>query len=201
MYTNRTLIEQYLGNDTDFSGIDSFVTTVIGAVKSYIDVLTGTTFEGASSLKLYDGDGANSVFVDPFTGTPSLVRILEDDGSVVATLVSGAANDYLAYPLNSTVKNEILLTGNGQLGRLGRGQRLEVTATFGDTATVPADVQLAATMLAAKVLQNNIPVDGQNKQSESLGDYSVTYATNQVSSAAATINAELLLAPYIQYVI
>jgi hypothetical protein len=160
---------------------------IIAAVKAWIDRYTGKTFEAVSETRYYDSKGGTDILIDAFVGSPTVV-ILSENGSVASTLTEGSGSDYLTLPFNSTEKNIIRLTGLGSYSRFPSGRRLKVTANFGFSTTVPADVQLAATKLAASLLQ-----DGNQGiiTSVRLGDYSATYATLDEKAEALGITNTL----------
>jgi hypothetical protein len=204
-YTSRQKVEQYIGDD--LSDIASEVTNWIASVKAWIDRYCGRTFEAASETRYYDGNGKSRIFVDPFVGTPTEVSLLNLDGTTHATLTEGATNDYVAYPLNSTEKNEIVLMQGAAIRRFTRAyfedilddedigrsdaeedrRLLKVTADFGASATVPADVELAATKLVAQIAEKRLK--GGPLASESLGDYSHSFGEfNETADALGVYN-------------
>ena len=167
-YTDKGNIQEYLNVDIA-SSFDSAITEWIQAVELWINRYTGKSFEvGAETTRYFDTCGGKSVFVDTFTGTPSEVSMISSDGNVEATLTEGHTNDYLRYPLNTSEKNEIVLTANSRHGRFGHGSsRLKITATFG-YGTVPKDIQLVATKLVAAIVEKGLK--GGKLASVSLGD-------------------------------
>jgi len=172
-YTTEGNIEKYLG--VDISGLSAFITTVIAGVQKWIDNYTGKTFEAAAeTTKYYDGDGSSDIIIDSFTGTPSEVSILEVDGDTRDTLEEGHGNDYLAYPLNETEKQRLVLTDNSSAGSFPKRIRsIKVTAYFQVDTSVPADVELCATMLAAKIIEK--PLKGGPIKSQKVADLSFTF--------------------------
>lgn len=210
-YTTRSKIEQYLS--ADLSAIDSLVTEWISAAKLIIDKYTGKTFEVAAETRYYDGNGSDRIFIDSFYGVPTTVALLNYDGSVDTTLVEGADQDYVAYPLNTIEKNELVLMPNARRQFFSRAfdnilddenpqadqnikRLIKVTANFGTSATVPADVALAATMIVAKVAEKGLK--GGTPASESLGDYSISFKSEAVATNPSDLSPEItaLLDPY-----
>lgn len=186
-YTTKAKVDALYGTDIPQATFDA----LLASVKAFIDRYCGKTFEGGSATKIYDGNGRDEILVDSFYGSPSSVKILNSDGTDYETLTEGQANDYVALPLNSSEKNMIRLTGNGFWGRFAnRESVLSVTATFGFAASAPADIELAATQMVGELYSGN---QGDVK-SESLGDYSVSYA--DVGSAASKISATNILDLY-----
>lgn len=187
-YTTRQKVEAL--TKLDLSAIDSSVTVWIASVKAWIDRYCGRTFEAASASKYYDGNRSDRLLVDPFIGVPTEVLLLNHDGSTWMTLTEGAGADYVAYPLNETEKNQIVLMPNARAGIFARAfeniiddtdmeqetdikRLVKVTASFGASTTVPADVEMAATMLVGKIAEKR--EKGGDLQSESLGDYSHSF--------------------------
>lgn len=187
-YTTRSKIEAYTGSN--LAAIDAHVTAWIASVQAWIDRYCGRTFEAALGTRYYDGNRRDRILVDPFIGNAT-VLLLNYDGSTWLTLTQGAGNDFLPYPLNSTEKNELVLMPNAKTGVFARAfenildeideetdadikRLISVTATFGASATVPADVELAATKLVASIAEKS--TDGGDLVSESLGDYSHSFA-------------------------
>jgi hypothetical protein len=200
-YTTLAKINDYLGSD--LTSISTSVTAWISSAKAWIDKYTGKTFETAvASTKYYDGNGSDRILIDSLVGTPSEVSILDSQGNTQQTLVLNT--DYLLYPLNTTEKYEIRFIRSidwdwaemEEWPKFYKGnKRLKVTADFWASATVPADIELAATMLVAAVagqaLSANLGSDGGGGavKSESLGDYSITYASAdaQIGSTAESL--------------
>jgi hypothetical protein len=159
------------------------VTEWIASVKAWIDRYAGRTFEAAATTKYYDGNGSDRIIVDSLVGTPTEVSILDSQGNVQQTLVLNT--DYLLYPLNTTEKYEIRFIraldweyweGFDEWPIFYKGdKRLKITASFGASTAIPADVELAATKLVAKIVENRLAGTTGSVKSESLGDYSVSF--------------------------
>lgn len=185
-YTTQAKVEAYA--NIDLSSVSSQVTFWISAVKAYIDKYVGKTFEASSETRYYDGNGEACIMVDPFVGSPT-VTILNQDGTDFRTLTEGADEDYILYPLNKTEKYEIRLSLGNSIGSFPCFQRaVKVTATFGEATTVPDDISLVATMMVAEIARART---GGEAQSESLGDYSITYV--DVSKSANLVGANVIL--------
>ncbi len=171
-YTTPTKVEQMFGLTLSGASLAA-VNDIILAVKAFIDRYCGKTFESASEVRYYDGNGKHCILVDSFTGTPT-VLVLNSDGSTDRTLTEGQGNDFITAPYNSTEKNEIVLTGYGWFTAFPNGKhRIKVTANFGVSASVPADIQFAATKLAGQMYQD---ANEGVITSIRLGDYSATFA-------------------------
>ncbi len=187
MYTTQAKVEQYL--NTDLSAVSSEVTNWIASVKAWIDKYCGKTFEGSSeTTRYYDGNGKQRILIDSFIGIPSEVSILEVDGTVHLALTEGQSEDYIIYPLNETEKNELALVASANILSFLRGKRrLKVTAVFGASTTVPADVELAATKLVGTIAEKR--TKGGETKSEKLGDQTLTYKEiNEEADALGIFN-------------
>jgi len=163
---------------TDIGSVfDTQVEYWINAAEIYINNYTGRRngFEEAvASAKYYDGNGKREIDIDECTEITS-VEILELDSSDVEfTLTAGAGNDYIAYPYNDTPIYRIKLLHTATVGAFFSGKkRIKITAKWGYKSTVPKDIELAATILAASAIEPGLK--GGKIKNESLGDYSVAF--------------------------
>jgi len=107
-------------------------------------------------------------------------------------LTEGAGADFVSYPLNETQKYELVLMPNASIGVFARAfenllddddaaggadvkRLISVTAAFGASTTCPADVELAATKLVAKIAEKRLKGSDGKVTAESLGDYSISF--------------------------
>ena len=167
-YTSKTILENYILQTID-STFDTQLNLWMESIEAFIDRQTGRNFKADSNetIKLYDGNGEFDILIDDFivsTGHPEL----KIDDNVIAT------TDYYAYPPNTEKKNRIKFV-NGFF--TSGNQNVSVKAKWGYSAAVPADVQLAATILLAGVL--NYSNKARVVRSETIGSYSVTYDTDK----------------------
>lgn len=205
-YTSQTIIQQYLNRSLSANEI-AFLTTLLPAVDSWINNYIGNTSFGAgASTRRYDG-GLPCLRIDPATEVTA-VELLDMYGNVVYTYAY--PGDYELEPLNETVKTEIRFRSTinydeyseyeGQAaGRPPKGiGNVRVSAKFqGDS--VPADVQLAATRLAAIIMASSTNLEGL--KSEEIEGHKLVYNTSEtvkdlddVAASDPTIKA--LLSPY-----
>ena len=172
-YTTQSKVEQY--TNYDLSAVSSEVANWILSAVAFIEKYCGKVFESASETRYFDSDGKDRILIDAFTGAPTTVTILEVDGTTQQELTEGAANDYVAYPLNSTEKNELVLLPEAVVRNFTKGKRrLLVTASFGGSSSVPADIELVTTKLVARIADRRMK-GGDSKQ-ERLGDYSIAFS-------------------------
>ena len=195
MYTTETKVENYLMIDIDPS-MSSQISDWISAVERYINDYTERKngFESAAATaKYFDGNGLREINVDEFVSLTS-VQVLESNGGDVEwTLTEGWENDYIAYPYNDTPQYRLQLTTNSQIGAWFSGEkRIKITAVWGYSSTVPKDIELAATMLVASIVEKGLR--GGTVQSESLGDYSISYGN--VDATAEVMGVKKILDKY-----
>ena len=177
-YTTQAKILEYLGLSALPSPLTS-LTNFINAVQKYIDNYCNRKFEQESATsKLYDGDGCGNLVIQDDILTLSKIEILDEDGDVEYTLDS--SDDYFLYPANETPKKEIVINkDNAPIGIFPSGnQNIKLTGTFGNSATVPDDISLAATMLVAGIIEDNYVNATGDIKSEKLGEYEVTFDTS-----------------------
>lgn len=180
-YSSQTLIEKYLQRSLSADEI-TFLTTLLPAIRLWLDrILSSTFYEVDASTRYFDG-GGETVDIDPCTAITAVKSVdNEHDTSSDYTNLT----DYVAEPQNQTVKNELV----HRAGRFPRGSgRIAVTAKFSEyDGAIPQDIQLAATRIAADVLQAGKTSAVGNVQSESLEGHSVTYRNpNEIIDKVAT---------------
>ena len=180
-YTSQTLIEKYLQRTLTADEV-TFLTTLLPAIRLWLDRVLASHFaEVEESTRYFDG-GTETVDIDPCTAITA-VKSVDNEHDVNSTLTN--LTDYVAEPQNQTVKNELVKrygsfpSGNG---------RIAVTAKFSEyTDKVPEDIQLAATRIAADLIQAGKTSAVGNVQSESLEGHSVTYRNpNEIIDKVAT---------------
>ena len=174
-YTSKSRIQNFLLITIDDS-FDTQISEWIASVEKWINNYCGREFETeTATYKLYDGNNTSELLVDDIL-TVTKIEILDQERNVDETIDS--TDEYWLYPANESPKWKIVIDSrNAPIGIFPSGhQNIKITGTFGYSATVPADVELAATkMVAAIIRESGTDVTGRIK-SESLGDYSVTFA-------------------------
>lgn len=182
-YTTKDKVEQYLGGDSISENIDHY----IEAMSRYMDQATDRTLvvdtSGDAEERKYDGNGTPKLLVDDFVSLDSLV--------VSSNTVPSSS--YVSYPANKGYSNEIVITG----GTAFYKDRLNVVLTgyFGrfasaDGEEVPFDIEHACTVLVAGIIQNTDSPNGVVK-TESIGRYSVTYASDKQAKDFEMANATI----------
>ena len=173
MYTTKSKIEKYLNVDISAS-FDTQIDAWILSVKNWVDKYCGKTFESSSSVKYYDGNAERILDIDDCSSVPTEILILNLDGTTDSTLAEGADNDYLVYPRNEDVKNQIRLVTGSRIGNFPmRDSSVKVTAPFGFSASVPEDVGLVATKLVGEIVKEGLK--GGKISKITLGDYSADF--------------------------
>ena len=169
-YTDKGNIQNYLLTLIDNS-FNNQVDDWICSVEDYIDQQTGRNFIAATvaTVKLYDGDGSNEILIDDCVSVTDL-EILTTEGEVVLdTLVQG--EDYFLEPANDTPKQSIRLYGY----KFTKGiQNIKVTAKWGYSTAVPADIKFAATVLVSNIINFSNQSEGEINNM-SIGSYSVSF--------------------------
>lgn len=180
-YTNTTLISNYLQR-TLTTEETTFLTTLIPAIQMWLDRALSSHFDEVDETTRYF-DGCDRILdIDPCTAITA-VKSLNNDGSDAYDYTAG--QDYMAYPLNETVKRELVK----RHGEFNEGPKsMAVTAKFSEyDGGVPQDIQTAATRIAADVIQAGKTSSVGNVQSESLEGHSVTYRNpNEIIDKVAT---------------
>ncbi len=173
MYTDKGTLQRYLAVDIE-SDYDSLITQWIEAATKWINRYVGFSFEiTVREDRFYDGSQTCKQETDRFFGSMT-VEILNPDGTVHTTLTEGQSNDYLAYPLNETQKNHLVLANAASIGVFpGRRSSVKVNAKFGHSSSVPEDVGLVATKLVAAIF--NEAIKGGKVSSQEIGDQKITF--------------------------
>lgn len=179
-YANEGHVENYLTIDIDNS-FSAQISDWAEAVDLYIDKYCGRTFSNtASEVRYYEGKGGRDLDIDNFVSLSS-VEILEPNGNDTAsTLTEGQGDDYVVYPYNTTPKYRLQLTNVARIGAWPTGlKRIKITGEWGEAST-PKDIVFAATVLLSGIVEKGLK--GGSIQSESLGDYSVTFREMDIIS-------------------
>ena len=167
MYTTKENIEAYLLKEIDPT-FDSTIESWIEAIEAHINNITGRTFEAdeAASTRLFEGGGKQRLIIDDCIQV-TLVEIGDTYGESFETV---ASDDYTLLPLNTTPKTVVAL--RRQAWPVGTHR---ITAKWGYSANVPADITFAATVLVAGIVNEQTKV-GNAIKSEKIGNYAVTYS-------------------------
>lgn len=170
-YTTRAEVENYLLITVDPS-FHAQVDKWIESIEAYIDKLTGRNHQPATgqtaSTRLFDGNGTSNLYIDD----ASEITKVEYGGEGQWTEIAVA--DYLKYPAQGGAIRRVYLPA----GVFPRGyQNVRITAKWG-WQTVPADINFAATVLVAGIINNAYASEGEIS-SITIGPYSVSYKDQQ----------------------
>lgn len=176
-YTNTSNISYFLQRSLTANESSALSGFILAAVDKWIDFILSSHFASVSeTTRYYDGDG-HTVDIDPVQSVTE-VKSIHDDGTDSYDYTLNT--EYVLEPANETVKREIVKRGWDH-NRFPRGlRRVAVTGKFTEydfaNGVVPADVVLAATRLAAGVLNaGKVASTAGNVDSESLEGHSIKY--------------------------
>lgn len=177
-YTNQTNMSQFLQRSLTANEIAALNAYILNAVDKWIVRLMQTTFANVGATTRYYDGGWHTVDIDPVQQV-SQVKSVNNDGS--DSYLYTENTEFVLEPVNETVKREIVYRGRSSYPRGQR--RIAVTGKFSeydyDAGAVPADVIMAATRLAAGIINaGKTASTGGNIQSESLEGHSISYDTS-----------------------
>ena len=197
-YTTKTAIENYILQDIDASfnsQIDSWIT----AVENIIDKITGRNFvaDSVASARVYDGDDTQELLVDECIAVTKVEVGNDSYGSTFTEVASTGSDKYFLKPDNYASKAlpiyKVVLNARCFPGGI---QNNRITAKWGYSASAPADIQFAATVFVAGIL-NQQRQGGDEIKSESIGNYSVSYNTDKNGNSWADFErAQQILSAY-----
>lgn len=197
-YTSKGNIEKYLGVTIDGT-LDAFITLLISFAEEYI-IMTcsnevggrwfGTGDDEEEATRKYDGNGLMRLYLDD---------VREISEVTVDGIEFAADTGYIAYPLNAeadelpfeyielvqpnssamlnTNSRMQAMVGSDQFRFTERQANVLVTGKFGYSPDVPPTIEMAALKLCAAVIKENIgDTDLKEITSETLGEYSATFA-------------------------
>jgi hypothetical protein len=196
-YTTAQKVKNYMQiTNFNHAGVNLSITDWIIAASDWIDNYCGRTFTAETSTKVYDGQGKYQLVVDDFT-TITRIETLDEDGAVDEYTTD--KTDWYTYPVNTKPKHRVDLNrlSNDFMGAFPSGQQnIKIYADWGFESSVPKTIELVCTMLVSELVKNN---DQQttNMDSESLGDYSVSYG--DIDRAAAELGAKEMLDQYLRF--
>ena len=197
-YTTKAAIENYIMQEIDES-FDAQVESWIEAVEKIIDKITGRNFvaDSVASARLYDGDDTQELLIDECVAVTKVEAGNDSYGSTFTEVVSTGADRYFLKPDNYASKElpiyKIVFNARCFPGGM---QNNRITAKWGYSAAVPADIEFAATVFVSGIL-NQQRQGGDEIKSESIGNYSVTYNTDKNGNSWADFErAQQILSAY-----
>lgn len=185
-YTTIENIENYILQEIE-EAFQPQVEAWIAGVERVIDQITGRNFvaDEVASARLYDGDGSDDLLIDDCIAVTEVATGNDSYGGGFTIVPSTGADRYFTYPANHDVLS-IPITKiklNARCFTHGN-QNNKITAKWGYSEEAPADIQFAATVFVAGILNQNRQ-GGDQVKSESIGNYSVTYNTDLGSDSWA----------------
>jgi hypothetical protein len=178
-YTDAAAISAYLGR-TFTADEEAQATVCATAASGLIDRYTGQTWVGTSIVAEQHTVFGPYVYLDrtPMTAISAVTARSLDIGAVPTTLAAGS--DY-----------ELLDTSRGLL-RVGVADRSLVAVSYTAPGTVPAEVGLAATMLAAHLLAKGPSDDGAfGLKAVRMGTFEVQYQNDPAPGAGSALPPEV----------
>ena len=177
-YTTQAAVEGYLLETIPDSLVPRFE-EYVSAVGMFIARYTGRQFvaEATATARVYDGDDTSEILTDECVAVTKVERGNDSFGGTFTELTLGGSTGYVLLPNNAAARNlpfrKVLYRGG--LWACGE-QNNRITARWGYSITPPADIQFAATVFVAGIINAQQPNAGQ-VSSEKIGNYSVTYKT------------------------
>jgi hypothetical protein len=197
-YTNESKIENYLLQDIH-SSFSTQIDSWIEGVEKIIDKITGRNFiaDSTASARLYDGDGSTELLIDEAIAITKVEVGNDSYGANFTEVVASGADRYFLKPDNYAAKelpvHKIILNARTFTSGI---QNNRVTAKWGYSAAVPADIEFAATVFVAGII-NQHRQGGDEIKSEKIGNYQVTYNTDDKSNSYADfVRAQEILKAY-----
>lgn len=197
-YTTKEKLENYLLKDID-SSFSTQIDEWIDGVERIIDQITGRNFKADSSVsaRVFDGDDTNELLIDDCVEV-TLVEAGQDSyGGTFETITSTGSSRYFLDPANYSAKGVPItkITLNGRIWGNGK-QNHRITAKWGYSTNVPKDIEFVATVFLAGVLNQHM-LGGNQIKTEKIGNYSVTYNTDDGNDSWADFEqAKMILESY-----
>lgn len=161
-YTDKETVQKYLLTNID-DAFDAQLAEWIRAMSQYIDDQVGyPVFTDEETTRLYDGNEQRCQLINP---VHTITEITLDDEVIAPTQA----------PYNNPVKRELILAGRYFTQGIAN---LAVTGVHSLKAELPDVIKTACTILVAGIVnQSNNQTEGV--KSEKIGNYSVTYASDE----------------------
>lgn len=179
-YTSETKVENYILQNID-STFSSQIEKWIEAAEAYIDNLTGRNFiaDSSASARLYDGDDSPELLIDDAVEVTKVEVGQDDYGSSFEEVSASGSDRYFLEPANYSADSVPIMKIVLRARNFPEGhQNNRITAKWGYSASVPADIEFAATVLVAGIC-NAQRKDTKEIASEKIGNYSVSYASEK----------------------
>lgn len=188
-YTSRQNIENYLLITVDES-LHTQVDTWIGEVERFIDEYTGRNFkaDASASARLFNGNDTNELEIDDCVAVTKVELGSDQYGSSFSE-----TTNYALLPANAVAKGQSIKAIHLKSEYFNFGlQNQRITAKWGYSVEVPADITMAAMMLTVQIYQFGRGGTTSGIAQEKIGNYSVTYKDEkdkgEYDSAIAILN-------------
>lgn len=178
-YTDTTKVAQFLQRSLTTNETSALTGYILAAVDKWIDRKLESHFGSVSETTRYYEGGGHTVDLDPVQSVTAVVS-QNNDGSASYDYTENS--EFVLEPVNEDVKRELVYRGRHTRYPSGL-RRIAVTGKFTEydyaNSEVPADIVLAATQLAAGILNGGKKAGtGANVASESLEGHSISYDTS-----------------------
>ena len=196
-YTTTSLVSNYLDRALT-ADEQALFAVLLPAVTRWIDQTLSSHFDTVGATeRFYDAEGG-IVDIDPCQAITAISAV---DYESQADYAYTEGTEYVLYPLNETVKNELRARAKGGFTR--GVKRIKVAAKFTEydfvNSKVPEDIQLLATRLVAsqiRALSADAVVDDASVKKESVEGHTVEYVTGgdyltQISGSDPIVSALL----------
>jgi hypothetical protein len=197
-YTTREEIENYTLTDIA-SGFSAQLSSWIQAVTLEIERYTDRIFiaDAAATARVYDGEGIDKLLIDDCVQVTEVATGNDSYGGSFSVVPAGGSSGYITLPANNTVLGRPIqkILSRGSYFIPGQ-QNQRITAKWGYSVTVPADIRFAATVMVAGII-NAQRKDNKEVASEKIGNYSVSYSTDK--EKADYEQAKTILQSYRRY--
>lgn len=196
-YTDVEAVENYMLQTIE-EEYQTQVDSWIAGVEKIIEEMTGRIFiaDDTASARLFDGDDTPDLLIDECVDVTKVEVGLDSYGGSFLEIGTTGSDKYFEYPENAVVKGQSIkkITLNARCFPAGR-QNNRITAKWGYSVACPADIQFAATVFVAGIL-NQQRGGGDKVASERIGNYAVTYSNDGRDSYADFERAKEIVESY-----
>jgi len=179
-YTTVDRVQSYLDIEADEA-----IRAITSATK-WVEKYTNRQFISSNGTRYYSGYGKRSLFVDDCLSIGQLEIGLDRFGETTKII---SAEDYVTIPRNGKEPIRKILLKNNWFTRGTQNHAL--TATFGYSELPPEDIIEATTRLAVMFAGTGKSGQITGKNSESIGDYSISYGQGEKEQEINQIKAIL----------
>lgn len=177
-YTTESKIQEYLNQSVTQGDADQFIL----ATQRYIDQYTDRNFlaDKTASTRLYDGNDRNQLVIDDCVDVTKVEVGNDAWGDTFSEVDEGVSSGYYLRPTNYSQEGlpirKVLLRSRIWIKGIANHR---ITAKWGYSEDVPADISFVATVLASGMYYQNRGENTGAIKSEKIGEYAVSYADNQ----------------------